>query len=84
MSYKKRTEEEVQIMLKEFAQGVSIPEISKKYSISHSSFYRLLWDSRGVDMSTRKTSHSKIKKLEKTLQERDKEIALLKAALKKS
>lgn len=83
MPRKKRTQEEIKAILKDFESGVLIPEICKKHSISQTSFYRILTASRGVTPSSQKTGN-KVKKLEKQLREREKEIALLKAALKKS
>lgn len=82
---KKRSAEEVEEILRAFANGMSIPAIAKKYTISQSAFYRLLKVSRGEHPDRSKYREtSKIAKLEKALAEREKEISLLKAALKKS
>lgn len=85
MPRKKRSLEEVEDILRSFANGLSISDISKKYQISEASFYRILRVSRGepADASQRKRVAT-IEKLEKTLREREKEISLLRAALKKS
>lgn len=85
MSYKKRTKEEMENILREFASGVSLPDIAKKYGISQTSFYRLVLASRGLNPNAGvEQRRNRIKKLEKDLDARDKEIRLLKAILKKS
>ncbi|MNL69487.1 hypothetical protein D3C87_1943560 [compost metagenome] len=85
MPLKKRPTEEVEAMLKDYSAGLTQLEICEKYSISQSAFVRIVRVSRGLepDASKRKTEN-KVKKLEKTLKERDREIALLKAILKKN
>jgi transposase len=84
-SMKKRSKEEVETILREFAQGMSLVEICKKYDMSDSAFYRLLAASKGLDPNAyRKKSESKIAKLEKALEKREKEIRLLKMVLKKT
>jgi AraC-like DNA-binding protein len=85
VSRKKRSTEEVDEILKEFSECRSVSEVSLKFGISESAFYRLLKVSRGeAPCSSKKAQQTKLKKLEKLLLERDKEIALLKSALKKS
>jgi len=85
VSRKVRTAEEIQIILRAFANGSSIPEISEKFGISESSFYRILRVSRGEEAyaSPRKDA-KRIETLEKKLKERDREIALMREALKKN
>ena len=85
MSYKKRTKKEMENILREFASGVSLPDIAKKYGISQTGFYRLVLASRGLNPNAGvEQRRNRIKKLEKDLDARDKEIRLLKAILKKS
>lgn len=85
MSRKVREKDEVEAILRAFANGSSILEINEKFKISESAFYRLLRVSRGLDAQPAKTRvRSKVEKLEKKLKEREREIALLKAVLKKS
>ncbi len=84
MPFKYRPKEELEEMLRAFAGGMSISEISKKHDISEAAFYRMIKASRGETDKTVKNRESKIKKLEKTLKEREKEISLLKDILKKS
>lgn len=83
MSYKKRTAEETESILREYAGGASIVDLCEKYSMSQSGFYRLLLSSRGIEPKTSK-QQEKIKRLEKKLQEREREISLLRNILKKS
>jgi hypothetical protein len=84
MSYKKRNKEEVEAILRDYAAGKPMREICEAHLISEAGFYRLLSDSKGVDPIKKKSSESRVKKLEKIIEQRDKEIALMKAALKKS
>ena len=82
---KKRSRSEIDKILEAFQKGVPLIEISKKYEITEASIYRLLSASKGVDpYAYKKKSENKIAKLERALAEREKEIALLKSALKKS
>lgn len=83
VSLKKRSKEEVEAILREYAGGAGILELAKKYEMSETTFYRILGLSRGAVPKDKKRE-SRIKKLEKTLAQRDKEISLLKAVLKKS
>ena len=83
MPRKKRSLEEIEEILRAFAQGSSIFDISVKYDISQPAFYRILKFSRGQSPNGDKRK-SKIEKLESELRMREKEIRLLKAALKKS
>ncbi len=85
MPMKKRTKEEVEEMLIAHAQGATMPEISQRFSISEGSFCRILRVNRGLPAdSTGKKTKKKVERLERQLKERDREIELLKAALKKS
>ena len=86
MPYKARSKEEIENIVKDFESGQSAYDVSKKYKISETSLYQLLNSYHGVTRASdkRKSHQTKIKKLEKSLAEKDKEIALLKAALKKS
>lgn len=85
MSYRKRTNEEMEVILREFASGMALHDISKKYGISEAGFYRLLLASKGIEPNPGvEQRRNRIKKLEKDLEARDKEIRLLKAILKKS
>lgn len=84
MSYKKRTIEETESILRDFAGGLSILEICTKHSLSESGFYRILGAARGTDLKGKSKSETKIKRLEKVVQERNREIQLLKNILKKS
>ncbi len=85
ISMKKRSSEEIESILRDFSNGSSVSEICSKYALSEGLFYRIIRMSRGVtDVSYQKKRESKINKLEKKLNEREREIALLKAALKKS
>lgn len=82
---KKRSKEEVENILREFASGLSLVDICEKHQMSESGFYRLLSASKGVDPNAyRKKNESKIAKLEKELAKREKEIRLLKMVLKKT
>lgn len=85
VSRKVRTEAEIKEILRAFAGGASIPDVSKQYGISESAFYRLLRVSRGEspEASPRKDA-KRIEHLEKKLQEREREIALMRSILKKS
>ncbi|MGZ3770766.1 MAG: hypothetical protein ACXVCR_11570 [Bdellovibrio sp.] len=83
MPYKRRSKEEIENILKDYAADISEFEICSKYSLSGSGFRRILAASRGENPHSRKVE-SKISRLEKKLKEQEKEIALLKAALKKS
>lgn len=83
MSYKKRTKEEVELILKELGSGLSRAEICMKHSISSTALHRLIADNAGVQPEKRKVE-SKIKKLEKIIAQQELEIKLMKAALKKS
>ena len=85
MSKKNRPKEEAEEIVKALENGTDPREIRDRYGISLSAIYRLLRDSRGLEPNpSAKKQTIKIKKLEKTLQEKDKEIALLRQALKKS
>lgn len=85
MSLKKRSKEEIDEILKAASEGKSVSEICKKFQISEGSYYRILNMSRGLRIEkTQNRQTRRIAKLESQLKEREKEIALLKSALKKS
>lgn len=85
MPHKPRPKEETLGILNDYDQGMSAKDICRKYDISESTFFRMLRVSRGFPANaTRRKIENKVQKLEKTLKEREREIALLKAALKKS
>ena len=83
MSRKVRSPEEIKAILKAFEGGMSQPEISKKFALSEAGFYRILRVSRG-ETPEASPRNSRVEQLEKKLKQRDLEIALLKAALKKT
>lgn len=85
MPHKPMSKDEIEKILQDYSQGVSIRDICEKYDISQNTFFRMLRVSRGFPAdATRRKIENKVQKLEKTLKEREREIALLKAALKKS
>lgn len=85
MPRKKRSTDEVAAILKAHAEGMRTAEVCKNFEISEAAFYRLLNTSRGLPSEpSRDKAQKKIEKLENALRARDREIALLKAALKKS
>ncbi len=83
---KKRSGKEVNEIAKAAADGKSIPEICAEFGLSETSLYRILGFSRTgqIPQPKEKPSHQKIERLEKKLLEREREISLLRAALKKS
>ncbi len=83
MSYKKRSKEEVEAILHDYKLRMPIAEICAKHTISGTAFNRLVKDSKGFQIEKRKPS-SKVQHLEKIIAQRDLEIKLMKAALKKS
>jgi transposase-like protein len=84
MSRKVRSQEEVEEILRAFANGESISEVCKRFELTESSFYRILKSSRGEDPHSKRKQESKIAKLEKQLNERNREIHILKSILKKT
>ena len=84
MSYKRRSKKEVDAILNAHKSGVSVARICEKYAVSETGFYRILMASRGLSTTSGSRAHKKIKRLESQLKEREKEISLLKAVLKKS
>jgi transposase len=85
VSRKARSEEEIKAIIKDYESELSAYEISEKYKISESALYRLVNVHRGVDIYPERKKHeSENRKLKRQLLEREREIALLKAALKKS
>lgn len=83
MSLKKRTKEEIEAIVKDFGDDLSLHEIATKYSISEDAIYRIIQKHHGSYVDRKGEAKSKVKRLEKELAEREKEIAILKAALKK-
>jgi len=82
---KKRTAEEIKKINQASLDEVPVAEICKRFEISESSLYRILGAVRGNRLPPKKKpSQKKIESLEKKLREREREIALLKAILKKS
>lgn len=81
--YKRRSKEEIEDILKDHKEGIAVFEICSKYSLSGSGFRRILAASLGENPNSKK-SPNKVSRLEKKLKEQEKEIALLKAALKKN
>lgn len=84
MSLKKRSQEEIQGIVKDFTEKRSIPEIAKKYAISEGAIYRLVQKHHGTFVDEKPKTKKKVKSLEKKIKEQELEIKLLKAALKKS
>lgn len=85
VSYRKRTKDEVAALLKDYNNGMPIHELTRVHNVTEPSFYRILRASKGLDHNSTHTKQmSRIKKLEKDLAAREKEIRLLRAALKKS
>jgi len=82
---KPRTKEEIEAIVCDAEAGVSALEIAQKYDISETALYTLLRAYRGMPPKDyRKEEEKKSKKLEKKLAEKEREIVLLKAALKKN
>jgi len=85
MSRKARSKEEVNEIVKAYANGSSYNDLVKKYGISVASLHRLIRVSRGEPPDPSKLKQAKkIERLEKTLLQQEKIISILKAALKKS
>ncbi len=83
VSYKMRSKEEIDQMIAEYQKGLTQAELAEKYQVSEDSIYRILKSASGADDGRAKKRSDQVKKLEKKLRERDEEIKLLKAALKK-
>lgn len=86
MSYKKRTQEEVEAIVKEVEDGHSNADICNKYGVSETALYRILLKHRGLGFADQQRSSSdkkKVNRLEKKIKEQEQEIKLLRAALKK-
>lgn len=85
MPYKRRSKEELNAIFKALDDRVPQKEIQREYDISDGSIARLMRVHRGLAPdASRKKIEDKVQKLENKLKERDREIALLKAALKKN
>jgi len=83
VSLKKRSEEEINKIISDFEGGESVHTIAVRHEVSESQIYRILQKHYGRYKDPNEKRDNKIKKLEKQLAEREKEIALLRAALKK-
>lgn len=82
---KARSKEEVEAILKDMRDGMRVAEVCQKHGISETSLYRVLALKTGsASKGYEKRQESRIARLERELAERDKEIRLMKAALKKS
>jgi putative transposase len=86
VSYKKRSPEELENILKDYREGIKYLEISKKYKIGESSFYRIVKAYHGMNAAEIKKLRSQdkeMRRLQVKLEEQAFEIKLLKKALKK-
>ncbi len=77
---------EIENIVKDCSEGMSMFEVCKKYDISEDQFYRIMRKYKGTynDAKRRDIYTKKITRLEKKLKEREEEIKLLRSALKKS
>jgi Mor family transcriptional regulator len=83
VSYKKRSNEEIEQIIAEYQKGLTQAELAEKYQVSEDSICRILKSASGAEDGRATKRADQVKKLEKKLIERDEEIKLLKAALKK-
>ena len=83
VSYKKRSSEEIDKIITDYQSGMTQAELSKKYEVSEDAIFRILKKASGTEDGRALKRADQVKKLEKKLKERDLEIKLLKAALKK-
>lgn len=85
MSWKKRSQDEINEILKDCATGMSALEICEKHDLGERQLYRILRQHRGLnaDATRRDRAKQKVSKLERKVKEQEEEIKLLKAALKK-
>ncbi len=83
VSYKMRSQKEIDQIIAEYQKGLTQAELAEKYQVSEDSIYRILKSASGHEDSRAKKRADQVKKLEKKLKQRDEEIKLLKAALKK-
>ncbi len=86
VSYVKRSPEQIAEILRDYGQGLTFIELSQKYSIGESSFYRLLKNYKGLNPEEiKKLRHQdkELSRMKRKLSEQDFEIKLLKKALKK-
>ena len=81
---KPRSKEEVEAILRDVRGEMRMHEVCEKYGISETALYRLLALSTGTPSKGYQRQESRVARLEKQLAERDKEIRLMRAALKKS
>lgn len=85
MPSKTRSQEEVDQILKDVSEQIPFIEICRKYDLSESVLRTIIRTQRGGPADTYQLKRQrKTEKLEKLLQQREKEIELLKRALKKS
>lgn len=72
-------------IVKDCALGIGVYEICIKYDITEDQFYRITRKYKGiyVDAQRRDSYQKKLAKVEKKLKEKEEEIKLLRAALKK-
>ncbi len=83
VSLKKRSEEEIAAIIEAFKAGSSMHSISGQFQVSEDTIYRIVQKHFGTFTDRSALKQGKVARLEKQLAEREKEIALLKAALKK-
>jgi transposase len=86
VAYKKRSEEELAEILEDYRRGMKFLEISQKYKIGESSFYRILGKYKGLNAEEiKKLRHQdkEIRRLKKQLKDREFENKILKEALRK-
>ena len=83
VSYKKRSSEEIAKIIADYQGGMTQAELSEKYEVSEDAIFRILKKASGSLNNRAEKRADQVKKLEKKLKQRDEEIRLLKAALKK-
>lgn len=85
MSWKKRTKQEIEEIIKDSSMGMSAYEVCAKHNLCEDSLYRILQKYRGLNADAIRRDHvkSKVEKLEKRVRQQEEEIALLRAAFKK-
>ncbi len=83
VSYKKRNIEEIGKIIADYQGGMTQADLSKKYEVSEDAIFRILKKASGAQDHRAEKRADQVKKLEKKLKQRDEEIRLLKAALKK-
>jgi hypothetical protein len=85
VSWKRRSKEEIEKILKDCATGMSMLEICERHDLGERQLYRILRQHRGLnaDAARRDRVQKKVSKLERKVKEQEEEIKLLRAALKK-